>query len=320
MNFTNPMNGYQMGGNMYGMPYQQVPPQQQMPTMKNLLTQEEMNSLKREKYVLALRPEDIMRNKCTHKKDNTFALVPDPEREGYQRCTICGKSFKVDDTNNIHEVQSELEPVVNVIETIKTLGVELPLEFLNELAKMESVLEILPAVHHEVMKTWFEKYDRNGQVGYQNNGNGATNLFNYLSTGGGINPYLANNPYAYGGAMGYQAQPVYGGFNQMQQQPPVQQQMYTQPQQPVAPGYPQMGNQQPVGGSPFYAQQPVQQQYAYSQPPVQPQQQPVAPQQVQPQQQTQQQQVKEPTPAPSYQPPVANQTDKSAVVTKQMNV
>ena len=220
MNFTNPMNN-QMIGNMYGMPYQQMAPQQQMPTMKNLLTQEEMNSLKREKYVLALRPEDIMRNKCTHKKDNTFALVPDPEREGYQRCTICGKSFKVDDTNNIHEVQSELEPVVNVIETIKTLGVELPLEFLNELAKMESVLEILPAVHHEVMKTWFEKYDRNGQVGYQNNGNGATNLFNYLSTGGGINPYLANNPYAYGGAMGYQAQPVYGGFNQMQQQPPV---------------------------------------------------------------------------------------------------
>ena len=44
------------------------------------------------------------------------------------------------------------------------------------------------------------------------------------------------------------------------------------------------------------------------------------PKQVQPQQPTQQQQVKEPTPAPSYQPPVANQTDKSAVVTKQMNV
>ena len=42
-------------------------------------------------------------------------------------------------------------------------------------------------------------------------------------------------------------------------------------------------------------------------------------QQVQPQQPAQQQ-VKEPTPAPSYQPPVANQTDKSAVVTKQMNV
>ena len=93
--------------------------------------------------------------------------------------------------------------------------------------------------------------------------------------------------------------------------------MYAQPQQqPVAP-YPQMGNQQPVGGSPFYAQQPVQQQYAYSQPPVQ--QQPAPQQQVQ-QQPAPQQQVKEPTPAPSYQPPVANQTDKSAVVTKQMNV
>ena len=145
------------------------------------------------------------------------------------------------------------------------------------------------------------------------------NTINYLSTGGGINPYLANNPYAYGGAMGYQSQPVYGGYNQMQQPPVQQQYAYGQPQQPVVPTYPQMGNQQPVSGSPFYAQQPAQQQYAYSQPPIQQQMQ----QQTTPVQQPatpQQQQVKEPTPAPSYQPPSNNQTDKSVVVTKQMNV
>lgn len=292
---NNGFNGYQMPGGM-AMPQQPV---QQMPQMKNLLSEEDINSLKKDKFTIMLKPEELMRKRCNHKHNNTFTLPADPNRPGYQKCTICGTSFQMVD-EDLSTTTAMVEPVINLIETIKTVGVELPTNFQEDLGRIEAIVEMLPNIHHEVMKTWNEKYNVNGTMNNRNIGNSAVNLYQYINNpnanmGNPYNPYAMNNP----GAYGFQQQPVYGyqqpqqGFNPYQQQAPQQpqyqsmfngmgnQQPYApygqQPQQPM--GY----QQQPQQGSPFWATQQPAQQYPYGQAPQQPVQQPTAPQQQAPQ-------------------------------------
>lgn len=327
MNFYNPMNAYQIQGGM-GMQYPQAAPQQKMPNLQNILTPQEMNELKQDVFSVQIKEEDLLRNKCTHKRNNGFTINPDYTRDGdYMKCSICGNSFKIID-GPINVIAEKIEDVTNIIETIKTLGVELPAAFLAEISKMETVLQLLPRVHNITLKTWFEKYDRTANINNQNVGNNASQLFNYITSGGNTfgapNPIMNNNYYAPG-------QQPQGGYPQMQYQQPgyPQQQMGGMQQQPMnqyqppMEQYQQMGMQQPMNqyqppvnnvaqnGNPFVMGGGVQQP-AYGQPPVGVQQ---APQQ---QAQQNQQTASQGQPAPTYQPPKSDGADK-AVASKTMN-
>ena len=73
---------------------------------------------------LILKSEDLQRNRNINK-------------------TLCDK--------NINDIQAEVESVINIIESIKTLGEYIiPLDLLNELAKTESILEKIPDIYNIV--------------------------------------------------------------------------------------------------------------------------------------------------------------------------
>lgn len=333
MNFYNTMNpnaGY-MGGYGNFQAYQE--PKKAMPKLKNLLPEEKVKEMIRNGQGSGLRLEvrskDIERHMCTH-KDNGQIVVRPNEMGDKLQCPICGEQFEMIESD-LQSVQAVTDDMHDIIETIKTIGVDTPASFLTELAKMEAVMELIPGLHQMSLKKWYNEYD-NSTYNNKGVGNNASQLVDFVLNGGnmgGMNPYM--NPYMMNQQMGYvnpygpqQGQP-YGqpmqqgyGYNQPQQMNGY----YNQPNQMnpyqtmgnQMPGAPGMNVQYPGGqfDNPFVqtAGQPEvnnQQKVAYGQPPQVDINQPVQP--------------AKPEAAPAYQGPGAASAEKpEAVSTKKMNV
>lgn len=213
-------NNYQMGMQQYG-GFQN---NRLAANMKNVLSAKELQELMHSTSAIKVDPDAIVRDKCTHKLDNAFAIIPDPIMgEGYFKCRVCGRSFKIVD-GNMTEVTELVKGFTNIIDTIQTLGVELPDNFLAELGKMKSVADILPRVHDAVMKTWNNNYATNNG-GFRNAGSNSANIYNYMTTNGqvpmGGMGAMQQNLYNNGIAFNNQYNP-YGGQQQMGMQYPNQ--------------------------------------------------------------------------------------------------
>lgn len=226
--------------------------------MKNTLSAKELSELMHSTSAIKVDPDALVRDKCNHKLDGTFSLLPDPVAgEGYFRCRVCGRSFKIVD-GNLQEVTEIVKGFTNVIDTIQTLGVELPDNFLNELGKMKSVADILPRVHDAVMKTWNNNYATNNG-GFRNAGSSSANIYNYMTTNGQVmaNPMamqqnLMNNGIAFNTP--YPQQQMGMGMNYGQQMNMGMQTPPTYNQQMGGMQYPNqnMGMNQMTSGNPFF--------------------------------------------------------------------
>lgn len=329
MNFYNPMNQNFIGGYNNFQNFNE--PRKMMPKLKNLLPDDKVKEMLQSGQgtgmKLEVRQKDIERHMCTHKNNGQIALKVNQNDK--LQCPICGEEFEMVEAD-IETIQSVVNNMFDIIETIKTIGVDVPASFLTELAKMEAVMELIPALHQVSLKKWYTEYDNSG---YTNRGvgNNASQLVDFVLNGGNMGGYNPYNPYMQQNQMGYanpyQAQQGYG-YTQPQQQPYGygQQQMvggyYQQPNPQMNP-YQGMGNQMPGQGmnvqypnptgqfeNPFIqSAAPIennQQKVAYGQPPQVDINQPVA-------------QAK-PEAAPAYQGPGASAKEAEAVSTKKMNV
>lgn len=328
MNYYNPMNGYSMNGRIATPDYGQ---QKKVPNLQNALDkaniQELMNESDKDEMKVEVKKRDIIRNNCTHKDNNQIQLYPvEINGEVYLKCPICKRVFRMVEASK-EEVEAAIQNTIDIIETVKTIGVDVPLSFISELAKLETVLELIPNIHQVVINSWYSKYDQ-GTAGYNNVGNSASNLVDFVLSGGqtagvnpiyNVNPALGNINYGYMGipqqtqmATGYIDPNAYAAAMMQQQQAA----------QAAQAQYVGMGNQQPMvqpgmninypaQENPFYTTIPAQNtqaQVAYGQPPEQQTQQVVQAQVAQPAGPT--------TTPPTYQAPAAK--DES-VVTKKMN-
>ena len=327
MNFYNTMNQNYMGG--YGN-FQAYQEPRKMPKLKNLLSDEKIKEMIKNGQgsglKLEVRSADIERHMCTHKKDGGI-VVRTNEFDKLQ-CPICGEQFEMVEAD-LATVQAVVDQMHDIIETIKTIGVDVPPSFLTELAKMEAVMELIPGLHQMSLNKWYNDYDNNS---YTNRGvgNNASQLVDFVLNGGnmgGVNPYM-NNPYMMNqGQMGYVNNPYAPqqgyGYAQPQQQPYGygQQQMngyYGQPAPQQMNPYQGMGNQMPgapgmnvqyPNANPFVESAPMvdnQQKVAYGQPPQVDINQPAP--------------ASKTEPAPAYQGPGAKTETTEAVSTKKMNV
>lgn len=242
--FNNNFNNNQMG-TMYG--------QQKLPNMSQPIDKEKYDIIRQKspQFSLAVNEEDLYRSICTHKSidgSNNITLVENtnPNLRGDTMCTVCGETFNYIDFSEA-EVQEAVDTVIDILQTIKTRYLDLPVATIQEYFPIIALLKKIPKLY-TMSNRDFSKYGNNN-VNPMNN-NGLLNNYNMLRSGmqfapnpimGGMNPGMMN-----------------GGFNNMNQNMNngfgmPQQNMYggnplTDPYNNGGYGMPQQNNNNMMGG------------------------------------------------------------------------
>lgn len=185
-------------------------------------------------------PNEKIKNMCTHKYPgtSTVALVDcptrdpkNPEDNDLVTCRVCGETFHMLMDTQIADIQKAADHMCDILQSAKTLYLDIPEEFVKEYFQIITLLKRVPQVFKKSANNWnsYEVSNDPRQV-YQNmNSFGQVNNLIGGYNIGGINP------------MGYAQQPYQYQYQQpMYQQPPVQPQQYGyQYGQPAAPTAPQ---------------------------------------------------------------------------------
>jgi hypothetical protein len=226
--FNPTAGGYYYGGfgNMTPQDYNQ----------KNNLTGDEINKLikKDNALSLAVTETEALRAMCNHRTaDGTRDTLEYDPQTGEAYCVVCQKRFVPVTNMSQEDVKDVVQQTMNVIQTIKLIYKDMPVDVSRQFWTFAALLEKIPELYDVAQKN-YAKYD--SSMNWMNNsGNMASiNMFNNLQ-----NMFNAPNPML--NAMG--GNPAMGGYG------------YTAPQQPVNAfgynngfGYPGAAPQQPVNG------------------------------------------------------------------------
>ena len=204
-------------------------------------------------------PTEKIKNMCTHKYPGTqtIALVQAPgsdPADDLVTCRVCGETFHMLMDTKIEDIEAAVERMCDVLQSAKTLYLDIPEEFAKEYFQVMTLLKRAPKVFKKGASNWAGyEVSSNPMNVYQNMNsfqqvNGLVGGYNM----GGINP-MGMAPMA-NPAMGYQ--PV---------QQPVAQQQYTYNQfgqmvpvaAPVAPGENPLMYAAPVTPAPAAGVTPV---------------------------------------------------------------
>lgn len=238
-------NGVMTGGGMVpNMMYNTAP-------QSSTLTPEEFDFLNKNKagFSLNATQEEITAALCNHVNQNhTSALIMDDDGVSCH-CTVCGYKFNPVPELTKEEVQSAVNMVINVFQTLKIMWRSIDPSALREFVKVIPYLAKLPDAF-EIAKNDFKKYENQNMFA----SNTPASAFSIFGSIVGPNNYAG---YANG----------YSGYAM-----PPQQQMYGYnpqpnayaPQQPMTPQYgapvqapypvPQPVAPYGVGGNPLYQQ------------------------------------------------------------------
>ena len=238
---NNQMN-YGMNQMMGGVQYNQ-----QQAKMTQPLTKEEMAKLANTGNAKLVVDElDLIRAKCTHKNNGQLTLMQN--NDGSHTCSICGATFNLVDADPA-EVAMLTQRFIDVMQSIKTYYLDMPVSYANEFFVMIPLLQNTPELY-KIALSKFSKYESGSMVN-QNNSMYGFNLFNNITSPG----Y---------GMMGMPMQQPMMNPGMGMQQPMMNPGMM--PQQPMmnngmvgydAYGNPMQGMQ--VQGNPFTGQMPMQQ-------------------------------------------------------------
>ena len=253
-----------MADNIYGFqqnPYFQQPQAtfyQNRPAAKYTqpLTEGQINALRQEEDALTVKVDekDIWRAQCTHKHNgaSTLTKVPVYDKDGNlireeYKCSICGAQFSMFE-GTTEDVKNIVKSVNDVLQTCKTVNLDIPVELASAYFQFMPLLNMLPVMYDRSVRN-FQRY-----ANVENGGAFSGNT--YMQNNWGLLGSLTAQPY-YGQPVAYpQPQAVYpqaapAGYVYPQQvayQYPQPQAVY--PQQQVV-------YQQPAQANPFVANAPA---------------------------------------------------------------
>jgi len=250
-------NGFTATGNMgfggipqgTGYQYNGFQPQQ-VPQIKNWLTNEEIDRLvrKENQFSLVLTEVDKMRATCNHRFNNGQDAIT-TDKDGRCMCNICGYEFEPMSENTDEDTLNEVvKATVDVLQTVKLLYLDMPDEVAREYFAIIPLIEKIPKLFTMAVKS-YQKYEGYNPYGFNNKNMNTMQMYSMIAgILGGQQP------------MGGFAQPM-GGYAQPQPgmgfgQPTMSQTMggFAQPQPGMGFGQP-MG--QPYTSNGFVMNQPV---------------------------------------------------------------
>lgn len=192
-------NNFQNQGYMnqnYGYPQPGVQyAQRPVAKMTQTLTPEQIKKLKNTggTFDLQVSQTDMLKAICTHKENGNIVLVEN--NDGTVTCPICGATFTVMAVEQ-EQVQDATRVVFDVLQTIKTMYLDIPEDVATQYFQLLPLLEKMPKLYQIAMSN-FNKYDNPNQ--FQNTG--SPYGFNMLSAvtnpayGMGMQPMMAPNMY-----------------------------------------------------------------------------------------------------------------------------
>lgn len=225
------MNGGMMTPGMMGGPQYA----QQQAKMTQPLTKEEIAKLKNTGNAKLVVDEiDLLRAKCTHKQNGQLTLQQNSD--GSHTCSLCGQTFNLVDTDPA-EVEAITARMIDVLQSIKTFYLDMPVNYASEFFVMIPLLKNTPTLY-KIALNQFSKYET-GSVVNQANPMYGFGLLNTITSPMGMQP-----------GMGMMQQQPYGmqpqGYGmQPQMQPQMMQPGMGMPTDPY-------GN--PIAGNPFTGQ------------------------------------------------------------------
>lgn len=195
--FYNPQfGGVPQGINGTGMQFNGFNPQQ-IPQMKNHLTQEEIQKLiqKENQFSLAITETEKLRAACSHRwnqpQQNGMLDAITESPDGTCKCAICGYEFSPIDINTTPDLlDNTVRDMLDILQTIKMLYVDMPDDVAKQFFTVIPLLERVPKLFERAAKSWM-KYDNTGNgYGFNNKNMNIVNLFNMMSgyLSGGMQP------------------------------------------------------------------------------------------------------------------------------------
>lgn len=170
------------GNNVYG-GYVYNPTGQMQTKQSSTLTQDEYAKLMRKEnqFSLALTETDVTRGVCNHRTldgmQDTLAQEPD----GSVRCQVCGYSFRpMDATTTPEDIKEACSLVVDILQTIKLLYIDMPINAQREYFQIIPLIEKIPQLFELAAKN-FSKHENYGAWNYRGQNMSAMNLFSMLS-------------------------------------------------------------------------------------------------------------------------------------------
>lgn len=132
--------------NMYNMYSGQSP--QAMQKHMNVLSGEEIEKLTKatSKFSLQITSDERLRGICNHRTadGNGDAIVQDPVT-GELKCQICGYTFRqVDPSMTATEIKGTISAVVDLLQTIKLMFVDMPVDAAREFFQIIPLMEKIP--------------------------------------------------------------------------------------------------------------------------------------------------------------------------------
>lgn len=173
--------GYNQGafpnGVAYGQSYAYGAPQAR-PLMTDPLTGEERKLLAQHEdlFDLKVTPQELAYAVCAHKRDNNFDIIPDGQ--GNVTCRTCGATFRPDDVDEQY-VQEATDRMMNVLQTIKMLGVDLNSDVFRQYFSMIPYIKRVPKLFKAVNKS-FQKYTEGSPVQPITGGQNVYSMFNNI--------------------------------------------------------------------------------------------------------------------------------------------
>ena len=255
-----------MADNIYGVqqnPYFAQPQAtfyQNRPTAKYTqpLTDGQINALRQEEDALTVKVDekDIWRAQCTHKHNgaSTLTKVPVYDRDGNliredYKCSICGAQFTMFD-GTVEDVKAALKTVNDILQTCKTVNLDIPAELASAYFQFIPLLNMLPVMYDRSVRN-FQRYANVENAGGVYAGN------TYMQNNWGLLGSLTAQPY-YGQPVGYaQPQVVYPQAAPAGYVYPQQQVVYQYPQPQAVYPQQQVVYQQPAQANPFVANAPA---------------------------------------------------------------
>ena len=194
---------------------------QQQAKMTQPLTKEEIAKLKNNGNAkLVIDEIDLLKAKCTHKQNGQLTLQQNAN--GTHTCTLCGETFNLIDVDPA-EVEAITARMIDVLQSIKTFYLDMPVNYASEFFVMIPLLKNTPMLYRIALNQ-FSKYE-SGSVVNQSNPMYGFGLLNTITSpmgmpGYGMQPGMMMNtmqPQGYGMQPGMmmntmQPQPMMGAM------------------------------------------------------------------------------------------------------------
>lgn len=153
---------------MNGYGYVQQPRTLDKSQMRNVITAEEQDKLRKNKQEFSgkLSEEEYLRALCTHKDVRNGNIALKHNDDGSVTCAICGENFRVVDTTEgditMEDIEATCSNFNDIFQTIKLIYGAIPEDVGRQLYVISGFIKKVP-MFYKYAKTWFEQIGKAGQ-------------------------------------------------------------------------------------------------------------------------------------------------------------